>query len=210
MSCCLALARSFLRRPRLDRPRAWPPQERFAGGLYDPDTSLVRFGARDYDAEIGRWTNKDPIRFAGGDSDLYVYAGNDPVNDFDQTGLATLDCQRPLGGEPGTRGGQGPFYHQYNCVTDNYGRIVCDSSSAAPSWPWGPLEPGVPSDPNRDYYHPGSCDLVEEDDDQCVEQCLLNAWYNPRPDYDIGPLGTDCQEYSESTLSQCLDYCNAR
>jgi RHS repeat-associated protein len=28
----------------------------FAGGLYDPDTKLTRFGARDYDASIGRWT----------------------------------------------------------------------------------------------------------------------------------------------------------
>jgi RHS repeat-associated protein len=37
----------------------------FAGGLYDATTKLVRFGARDYDASIGRWTNKDPIGFAG-------------------------------------------------------------------------------------------------------------------------------------------------
>jgi hypothetical protein len=28
----------------------------FAGGLYDRDTKLVRFGARDYDAATGRWT----------------------------------------------------------------------------------------------------------------------------------------------------------
>jgi len=27
----------------------------FAGGLYDPDTGLVRFGARDYDPFTGRW-----------------------------------------------------------------------------------------------------------------------------------------------------------
>ncbi|EYF08357.1 hypothetical protein [Chondromyces apiculatus] len=26
----------------------------FAGGLYDPETDLVRFGARDDDADIGR------------------------------------------------------------------------------------------------------------------------------------------------------------
>jgi YD repeat-containing protein len=28
----------------------------FAGGIYDTDTQLVRFGARDYDPETGRWT----------------------------------------------------------------------------------------------------------------------------------------------------------
>jgi RHS repeat-associated protein len=45
----------------------------FAGGLYDVDTGLTRFGARDYDAFTGRWTSKDPIRFAGGDANLYGY-----------------------------------------------------------------------------------------------------------------------------------------
>jgi len=58
----------------------------FAGGLYDPDTELVRFGARDYDTEVGRWAAKDPIRFAGGDPNLYSYALNDPVNLFDPDG----------------------------------------------------------------------------------------------------------------------------
>lgn len=58
----------------------------FAGGLYDPDTKLVRFGARDYDPETGRWTAKDPILFAGGDTNLYGYVLNDPVNWNDPTG----------------------------------------------------------------------------------------------------------------------------
>jgi RHS repeat-associated protein len=60
----------------------------FAGGIQDPDTQLVRFGARDYDPEIGRWTTKDPIRFAGGDPNLYGYVLNDPVNlvDWIRTG----------------------------------------------------------------------------------------------------------------------------
>jgi RHS repeat-associated protein len=57
----------------------------FAGGLYDPDTRLVRFGARDYDPAIGRWTAKDPSGFAGG-TNLYAYAENDPVNLLDLTG----------------------------------------------------------------------------------------------------------------------------
>lgn len=58
----------------------------FAGGLYDKDTGLVRFGMRDYDPDTGRWTAKDPIGFAGGDTDLYGYVLNDPVNLIDPTG----------------------------------------------------------------------------------------------------------------------------
>src|SRR5205085_8846231 len=59
----------------------------FAGGLYDPQTKLTRFGARDYDAETGRWTAKDPILFDGGDTNLYGYVLNDSVNNFDLSGL---------------------------------------------------------------------------------------------------------------------------
>jgi RHS repeat-associated protein len=59
----------------------------FAGGLYDPTTDLTRFGFRDYDASIGRWTAKDPIGFAGGDSNLYGYVVNDPINFIDSRGL---------------------------------------------------------------------------------------------------------------------------
>ncbi len=57
----------------------------FAGGLYDADTGLVRFGARDYDAEIGRWVSKDPIGFDGGPN-LYAYCGSDPINNVDASG----------------------------------------------------------------------------------------------------------------------------
>lgn len=63
----------------------------FAGGLHDADTGLVRFGARDYDPEIGRWTAKDPIDFAGGDIDLYGYVQNNPINLIDPSGLDALD-----------------------------------------------------------------------------------------------------------------------
>jgi len=59
----------------------------FAGGLHDRDTGLVRFGYRDYDPDTGRWTAKDPIGFAGGDTDLYEYVSNDPVNWIDPYGL---------------------------------------------------------------------------------------------------------------------------
>ncbi len=59
----------------------------FAGGLYDADTGLVRFGARDYSPVVGRWMNKDPIGFSGGQGNLYAYVNNDPINLIDPTGL---------------------------------------------------------------------------------------------------------------------------
>ena len=58
----------------------------FAGGIYDSDTGLLRFGARDYDAVAGRWTAKDPTLFASGTTNLYQYVGNDPVNRYDHDG----------------------------------------------------------------------------------------------------------------------------
>jgi RHS repeat-associated protein len=61
----------------------------FAGGLYDPQTGLLRFGARDYDPETGRWTSKDPIGFGGGGSNLYGYVLIDPVNRVDPSGLVS-------------------------------------------------------------------------------------------------------------------------
>lgn len=61
----------------------------FAGGLHDRDTGLVRFGFRDYDPDTGRWTAKDPILFAGGNTDFYGYVVNNPVNLVDPWGLKT-------------------------------------------------------------------------------------------------------------------------
>jgi RHS repeat-associated protein len=58
----------------------------FAGGLHDVDTGLIRFGARDYDPDLARWTAKDPSGFAGGDTNLYAYAYGDPVNFVDPDG----------------------------------------------------------------------------------------------------------------------------
>ena len=58
----------------------------YAGGLYDSETGLVRFGARDYDCFTGRWTGKDPIGFLSNQTNFYIYAYNDPINFNDFNG----------------------------------------------------------------------------------------------------------------------------
>jgi RHS repeat-associated protein len=69
----------------------------YAGGLYDRDLGLVRFGARDYDPVSGRWTAKDPIRFEGRSTSLYVYASADPVSRIDPSGLKDYSECESLG-----------------------------------------------------------------------------------------------------------------
>jgi RHS repeat-associated protein len=59
----------------------------FAGGIYDQHTGLVRFGARDYDPNIGRWTAKDPVLFSGGDINIYSYVEGNPIDRVDPFGL---------------------------------------------------------------------------------------------------------------------------
>ncbi|WP_413943308.1 RHS repeat domain-containing protein [Bdellovibrio sp. HCB-162] len=69
----------------------------FAGGISNRKTHFLKFGARDYDPEVGRWTSKDPILFNGGDTNLFGYAANDPVNFIDPTGLTQEDLDQALG-----------------------------------------------------------------------------------------------------------------
>ena len=120
----------------------------FAGGLYDRDTKLVRFGARDYDPEVGRWTAKDPILFAGGDPNLYAYVFSDPVNRFDSLGLASDWLPDPI--EKPIEAAEGVASSAKNWVTDRaeeaaefYANLTlnpCSSSlEKALGWIGGPL-----------------------------------------------------------------------
>ncbi len=60
---------------------------RYGGGngcQTDADTGLVLMGHRYYDTRIGRFISQDP---AGDGDNWYAYAGNDPVNGKDPSGL---------------------------------------------------------------------------------------------------------------------------
>jgi uncharacterized protein RhaS with RHS repeats len=51
-----------------------------------------RSSSSPYDPETGRWTSKDPIGFEGGDTNLYGYVLQDPVNYKDPKGLSP-ECE---------------------------------------------------------------------------------------------------------------------
>ncbi len=68
----------------------------FAGGMFDAETGLTRFGARDYDARVGRWTGKDPIGLVPAPKpgsavpNAFGYAWGDSVNRADPSGRVPL------------------------------------------------------------------------------------------------------------------------
>lgn len=54
-----------------------------------------------------------------------------------------------------------------------------------------------------------------EDDNECIEQCLMGRFAAPRPDYALAIAGMtnggqNCQVWANNTLSQCRASCRAR
>jgi RHS repeat-associated protein len=161
----------------------------FAGGLYDPDTTLVRFGARDYDASVGRWTSKDPIRFGGRQINLYVYVGNDPVNRRDVRGKGPLSCMACAALSSGAYAACGLAEPELGpgavdvCTEalnfagaspDDACREACEPDPNPPPQPSPGPGPTCPAGPGNDFY-PGLGDPYPCD--PSIASCLPNAQY---------------------------------
>jgi RHS repeat-associated protein len=178
---------------------------RFQDQYYDHETGLHYNRHRYYDPESGRYISKDPIGLAGG-MNLYIYVDGNPLIYVDPEGLKGWYCQRPLGKPPGT---QGPplFNHQYLCVTRTDGTILCGGLTTDGN----PLSgESRLTRPDEDYYNPESCKEIDDDKDQCFEQCVRRNFNKPnKPRYGIGPL-TDCQEYADDIYYGCKILCNMR
>jgi RHS repeat-associated protein len=66
---------------------------KFTAREYDYDTGLQYNWARYYDTATGRWTEEDPLGFQAGDSNLFRYVTDDPVNAGDPLGLQAASAQ---------------------------------------------------------------------------------------------------------------------
>ena len=75
----------------------------YTGRELDSETGLYNYRYRYYDPAVGQFINEDTIGFAGGDSNLYRYVVNSPVNYIDPFGLFTNGgVQVPTVSPPGT------------------------------------------------------------------------------------------------------------
>ena len=65
----------------------------FTGQLWLPSVQLYYFKARMYSPQLGRFMQRDPLGYAAG-LNLYAYAGGDPVNRTDPSGLTDVCALR--------------------------------------------------------------------------------------------------------------------
>jgi RHS repeat-associated protein len=174
----------------------------FAGGIYDPDTGLVRFGARDYDPVVGRWTAKDPIRFEGGQGSFYVYLANEPIASRDPTGLDVWLCRQPTGIV------LTPFMKKwadrFNVDLNHYW-VKTDTKEFG----MGPADPNAPQSygqPTKQTDQTGSstnaaavCEKQPRVDEACV-----NSFSNPGQDTGAWTWPINyCKPYAENIIDYC-------
>ena len=196
----------------------------FAGGIYDEDTKLVRFGAREYDPETGRWLSKDEARFGGG-WNFYEYAAGDPANKVDPTGFldGTFDVGAEIAkgalrnglkgsvagaageGLAGAAAGIGIGGYLY-CLLVDCGNGPLGDYPAADE---GPEEGGAPDTAGDADGDAGVCKAPSREGEICRENCVRQH----RGLYDQcssqrGKLKQKrCYEYASTILAECSATC---
>jgi RHS repeat-associated protein len=102
----------------------------FTGREWLSQVGLYDYRNRVYSAQIGRFLQTDPIRFAAGDVNIYRYCGNEPANSVDPMGLCDKlpkpgdGPQRPEKPKPpGPGGGGGGGANVAVKAPDGYGDL---------------------------------------------------------------------------------------
>ena len=75
-------------------PVNWPGERGFVGGTKDPTLGLTQLGAREYDADNGRFLSVDPVIDPGDPQQMngYAYSNDSPVTDSDPSGQMVDEC----------------------------------------------------------------------------------------------------------------------
>jgi RHS repeat-associated protein len=105
----------------------------YAGQMWIPEDGLYHDNARAYSPTLGRFMQPDPTGIAGG-MNIYAYAGSDPINGIDPTGLD--DNSGVFSGGGGSGGGGGAA----TTVSP-----ITVSPSATPLAPQATVSPEVPA-----------------------------------------------------------------
>ena len=184
---------------------------RFPGQYFDRATGLHQNVNRDYDPNLGRYIQSDPVGLKGG-TNTYTYAINAPTHAIDPRGLDTYRCVRPMKPFVGVNWKPGPYYHEYVCVYDDLrGGTICGSITATGYVVNSPARRTTPSD--GDVYEPTRCERVLAPN-ACIESCILDMLAGALPVYDVlasvrqrRPGTGNCQTFTRDAIQGCVQRC---
>ena len=104
----------------------------FKGGIQDRATGWILFGNRWYNTSIGRWTQQDTLDapIDPNNANRYAYAGADPINNSDPTGL--YDLEGALGTIGAFAGGGAGIGSVVGCVAGLFATpVTCAATGGA-------------------------------------------------------------------------------
>jgi RHS repeat-associated protein len=192
--------------PANENPQAlgvFTSNARFPGQLYDKETNLHYNWHRDYDPQLGRYIQSDPIGLAGG-VNTFGYALGNPSSLLDFDGLDVTRWERPVNfdGAASVLNRTG-LTHQW-LKTDSQESGMGPQTGNVPGQGNNKDAPGAPvgtKDHTGESTQSGAhkVPIPFAVDEACVNE--LN-----RPGRNLGkfiPLRNDCQTFADDVLSAC-------
>jgi len=199
---------------------------RFSTKYQDSETDLLYYGYRYYNANTGRWLNRDPLGEMGG-VNLYGFVGNDGINYWDALGLQKgaeqlMNPQPPPSKQvvPGVRVRRfvGPGAHQWLSF-DSGIQVGVNKGQDKGTWvDERQNRPGPNSDVDNPakYYEwevvkrnlgwmhdktPCKCATIEQVQ-QCIGASLLYEFDHGTP-HKFNIVCNNCRDNSERILKRC-------
>ena len=163
----------------------------------DDGTGLYYYRVRYYQPRLQRFISEDPIRFRGGDFNLYVYVGGNPLKWTDPLGLEVQICSR--------------LWTSYSLFSPH--TFLCVDGNCSGKYPTNPMNPffspGIIKNDSDDRQS-ASCSAVpvQNSDPACFGNCVANRIVNRGPSGDLyNYAAANCGQWATTVISQCRSQC---
>jgi len=173
---------------------------RFPGQVFDAEAGKQYNYFRDYDANLGRYAESDPIGLEAGMS-TYAYVGQRPAMKRDPYGLAEMCYYR------GWHDGKSDWPHQFICVGKQCRGFYPYSDDPDKDMGTMLYSEGEVSENDAQYKSKSSCVQIPSCDEKKMNKCVLDC----KKSRFYSLLGSTCVNWANNCAEKCvLKSCTGR